>query len=185
MLTTTAETTTKTTAKAEAAIITGNSTDETHNNNNSITEHNKIIKSIDEREVPQTSTQTTKIVSGPDELRDLICDVLSSSSSSSSSFLFKNQNHQYEEEGVDTVVVGIILNYHMTTLGQSPYGGHLSPLAAYHAPTDTVLLLDCWHATEPVWTSITTIWTAMAAPVAPLDTEPHKQRGLVVVVTQG
>ena len=68
-------------------------------------------------------------------------------------------------------------NYHMTTAGQSPFGGHFSPLVAYHEvqydlcyiiiaimlptypqDTDSFLILDVWPDTEPLWIEWETLW---------------------------
>ncbi len=73
---------------------------------------------------------------------------------------------------------GLILNYHMTTLGQEPFGGHFSPLAAYHVDSDSVLILDVWPETEPVWAPLTKVWDAMMKP----DPESNAPRGLLKVV---
>eukprot|EP00658_Telonema_sp_P-2_P052726 TRINITY_DN40993_c0_g1_i1.p1 TRINITY_DN40993_c0_g1~~TRINITY_DN40993_c0_g1_i1.p1 ORF type:complete len:105 (-),score=28.90 TRINITY_DN40993_c0_g1_i1:120-434(-) len=35
----------------------------------------------------------------------------------------------------------VLINYHMTTLGQWPYSGHVSPLVAYHPVSYTHLTL--------------------------------------------
>jgi hypothetical protein len=102
-------------------------------------------------------TTTTRLLSGPNELRKIICRVLSNPSSKE----------------------GLILNYHMTTLGQVPFGGHLSPIAAYHQRTDTVLIMDVWHTkTEPVWATIENIWNAISISK---DEESQKLRGLLLI----
>ena len=99
----------------------------------------------------------TRLLSGPDELRTIICQVLSNPSSKE----------------------GLILNYHMTTLGQVPFGGHLSPIAAYHQRTDTVLIMDVWHTkTEPVWATMDNIWNAISISK---DGESQKPRGLLLI----
>lgn len=54
-----------------------------------------------------------------------------------------------------------ILNYHMSTLGQEPWGGHFSPLGAFDSDTDSFLVLDTWTDTEPVWVAADVLWTAM------------------------
>mmetsp|Transcript_5168 Transcript_5168/g.12473 ORF Transcript_5168/g.12473 Transcript_5168/m.12473 type:complete len:110 (-) Transcript_5168:502-831(-) len=95
----------------------------------------------------------------------------------------------------------------MSTMGQTPFGGHLSPVAAYHEPSDSILVLDPWHTqTEPFWGSLCGVWKAMGggANVAAgdggsnddgsvssgssnnnnniLDPESQKPRGLLKVV---
>lgn len=75
-------------------------------------------------------TATRKVLEEPESLRKLVVEALKEPS----------------RRG------GLILNYHMSTLGQVPFGGHLSPVAAYHQASDSLLVLDVWHTkTEPVW----------------------------------
>lgn len=45
----------------------------------------------------------------------------------------------------------LILNYDMTAAGQAPWGGHFAPIGGYHEETGSVLVLDPWPYTEPVW----------------------------------
>ena len=71
----------------------------------------------------------------------------------------------------------IIVNYHMDSLGQNlPYGHH-SPLAAYHASTDRLLILDTWPATSECWAKVETLHSAMNT----IDVETGKTRGYCVV----
>ncbi len=98
-----------------------------------------------------------KLLQTIDDLRKLLIRVLSKPSSSE----------------------GLILNYHMGTLGQFSFGGHLSPLAAYHEATDSVLIMDVWHTqTEPVWAPLSTVWTAVKG----IDAESQCPRGLLHIV---
>jgi len=53
-----------------------------------------------------------------------------------------------------------IVNYHMATAGQVPFGGHFSTVAAYHRDSDRFLILDCWPATEPLWVQAAVLWAA-------------------------
>lgn len=69
----------------------------------------------------------------------------------------------------------VLLNYHMTTAGQPPFGGHFSPLAAYHAPSRRFLVLDVWPDTEPCWLDARRLCAAMRA----VDNESGKPRGWV------
>eukprot|EP01052_Picozoa_sp_SAG31_P008688 SAG31_NODE_442_length_15661_cov_4.132245_7_plen_240_part_00 len=43
-----------------------------------------------------------------------------------------------------------LVNYHMGTLGQRPWAGHISPIAGYHAASDSFLVLDVWFHSDPV-----------------------------------
>ena len=43
----------------------------------------------------------------------------------------------------------VLLNYHMTSAGQPPFGGHVSPIGAYHAPSRRLLVLDVWPRLNP------------------------------------
>lgn len=57
-------------------------------------------------------------------------------------------------------------------------GGHWSVLAAYDAPSDSVLILDvAKYKYTPVWVSISTLRAAIAT----LDSTSNKARGLVLV----
>lgn len=70
----------------------------------------------------------------------------------------------------------VLLNYHMSTLGQTPFGGHVSPVAAYHRPSDSFLIMDTWPQTEPVWAPARRIWEATTH----VDKSSNRSRGLVV-----
>ena len=70
----------------------------------------------------------------------------------------------------------VLLNYHMSTLGQRPFGGHVSPVAAYHAPTDSFLVMDTWPRTEPVWAPARRLWDAAVH----VDDKSGRSRGLVI-----
>ena len=69
-----------------------------------------------------------------------------------------------------------LINYHMSTAGQRPYGGHVSPLGAYHAASKRFLVLDVWPHTGPAWLSADYLWAAMAA----TDAESGLSRGWLV-----
>eukprot|EP00040_Diaphanoeca_grandis_P017928 m.94235 g.94235 ORF g.94235 m.94235 type:complete len:358 (-) comp26700_c0_seq1:123-1196(-) len=73
--------------------------------------------------------------------------------------------------------VRLVLNYHMTTLGQPPYGGHFSPIAGYHGPTDSILIMDTWYDTTPLWAPLATVWRATIG----LDSETRLSRGILVI----
>ena len=70
-----------------------------------------------------------------------------------------------------------LLNYHMGDLGQQPWGGHVSPVAAFHAESDSFLILDCWFHSCPLWATTALIALAMTG----LDTMSRKSRGVVFV----
>ena len=72
---------------------------------------------------------------------------------------------------------GIIVNYHMATLGQSPPYGHHSPLAAYHQETDQFLVLDTWYDTVEPWAKTDNIFNAMMQE----DSASGRTRGFCVV----
>ena len=52
----------------------------------------------------------------------------------------------------------IACNYHMSTAGQEPYGGHFSPLVAFHEQSDSFLILDVWPDTAPFWVKWELLW---------------------------
>ena len=72
---------------------------------------------------------------------------------------------------------GIIVNYHMATLGQSPPYGHHSPLGGYHEETDRFLVLDVWKDTEECWASTGDIYRAMNT----VDDDSGKTRGYIII----
>lgn len=72
----------------------------------------------------------------------------------------------------------LLVNYQRAALGQEA-SGHISPIAAYHAGTDRVLILDvAAHKYPPVWVSVEALWKAMQLPLNP---ETTRTRGFVVV----
>jgi hypothetical protein len=72
----------------------------------------------------------------------------------------------------------LLVNYQRAELGQSE-SGHISPLAAYHAATDRVLILDvAAYKYPPVWVSTAALWSAMNAP---LNSSTNRTRGFIVV----
>ena len=70
----------------------------------------------------------------------------------------------------------VLLNYHMSTAGQRPYGGHFSLVAAYHHESDRFLVLDVWPRTGPCWISGPRLWAALVS----TDTDSGRSRGWVV-----
>jgi hypothetical protein len=72
----------------------------------------------------------------------------------------------------------MLVNYQRASLGQQALA-HISPLAAYHAVTDRLLVLDvARYKYPPVWVPIERLWRAMNT-VA--DKTSGKTRGFVVV----
>eukprot|EP01090_Pellita_catalonica_P016229 TRINITY_DN4591_c0_g2_i1.p1 TRINITY_DN4591_c0_g2~~TRINITY_DN4591_c0_g2_i1.p1 ORF type:complete len:252 (-),score=32.65 TRINITY_DN4591_c0_g2_i1:13-768(-) len=78
----------------------------------------------------------------------------------------------------DGIEKRIICNYLMSSLGHIGYGGHISPLAAYHQQTDSVLLLDVWPTTKACWVTISSMYAAMNT--CP-STRCQQKRGLVEI----
>jgi len=75
-----------------------------------------------------------------------------------------------EAEG-DRLIAG---NYHLaTTYGDQWDVGHFSPIGAYDAARDRVLLLDVWKADyEPCWVDLMRLLTGMV-PVSPVSGTPR------------
>lgn len=71
----------------------------------------------------------------------------------------------------------LLVNYDRQALGQAG-GGHISPVAAYHAATDRVLILDVARYRYPsVWVPLADLWQAIRS----TDNSSGRSRGLVVV----
>jgi hypothetical protein len=72
----------------------------------------------------------------------------------------------------------VLINYERKHLGQAQ-SGHISPLAAYHAQSDRLLILDvAAHKYPPVWVRLDEVWDAMNAPLNP---ETSVTRGFIIV----
>lgn len=72
----------------------------------------------------------------------------------------------------------LLINYERAHVGQQKMG-HISPVAAYHAPTDRLLILDvATHKYPSVWVPLESVWRAMRAPLNPRSTTT---RGFVIV----
>jgi len=72
----------------------------------------------------------------------------------------------------------LIVNYSRATLNQEGGGEHFAPVAAYHDPSDRILLLDPAIAHyPPIWVTVEAIWNAMRTPD---ESAPHG-RGFVIV----
>ena len=75
----------------------------------------------------------------------------------------------------------IVVNYLRRSIGQER-GGHISPLAAYNADTDQVLILDVSrYKYPPVWVEVETLWNAINT----VDSVSGLTRGVVVVSSNG
>jgi len=71
----------------------------------------------------------------------------------------------------------ILVNYLRKTLGQRS-GGHISPLGAYHQPSDSFLILDVsQYKYPPVWVPAKALWQSMIEKVD----ESSLSRGFVLV----
>ncbi|WP_254950075.1 MULTISPECIES: phytochelatin synthase family protein [unclassified Cyanobium] len=71
----------------------------------------------------------------------------------------------------------LLANYFRPALGQAG-GGHIAPLAAFHAPSDRVLILDVARYRYPsVWVPVADLWTAIRT----TDSTSGRSRGLVTI----
>lgn len=71
----------------------------------------------------------------------------------------------------------LVVNYQRAALGQEEMG-HISPVAAYNAATDRLLVLDvASHKYPPVWVSVAALWKAMDT----MDDASGQTRGFVIV----
>ena len=71
----------------------------------------------------------------------------------------------------------MVANYDRASIGQTGTG-HFSPLAAWHAETDSVLVLDVARFKYPPhWVPVRDLWSAMLVP----DTTTRQSRGYLVV----
>jgi hypothetical protein len=71
----------------------------------------------------------------------------------------------------------LLANYNRPSLGQDG-GGHIAPLAAFHAPSDRVLILDVARYRYPsVWVPVADLWKAIRT----TDSSSGRSRGLVTI----
>lgn len=69
----------------------------------------------------------------------------------------------------------VLVNYFRPTIGQEG-GGHISPIAAYDAETDRVLILDvARYRYPPVWVATEALWSAIRT----VDSSSNLSRGIV------
>jgi hypothetical protein len=72
----------------------------------------------------------------------------------------------------------VVVNYLRRAIGQES-GGHISPLAAYHAPSDRFLILDvARYKYPPVWVKAADLYAAMNTLDADND---NRSRGFVLI----
>lgn len=75
----------------------------------------------------------------------------------------------------------LVINYARKSIGQKG-GGHFSPVAAYHARTDQILVLDvAAHRYPPVWVKLARLWAAMDTK----DSDSGLSRGFVEIKRPG
>ncbi|MCC6623830.1 MAG: phytochelatin synthase family protein [Deltaproteobacteria bacterium] len=71
----------------------------------------------------------------------------------------------------------LVANYDRSVLGQTGTG-HYSPIAAWHAPSDTALVLDVARFKYPPhWVPVGKLWRAMQSP----DSETRAPRGYLLI----
>lgn len=71
----------------------------------------------------------------------------------------------------------LLANYDRPSLGQAG-GGHIAPVAAFHATSDRVLILDVARYRYPsVWVPVADFWAAIRS----LDRTSGRSRGLVTI----
>jgi glutathione-S-conjugate glycine hydrolase len=81
------------------------------------------------------------------------------------------------QENLSTAGDFLLVNYQRAALGQKEVG-HISPVAAYNAAADRVLILDvATYRYPPVWVSTADLWNAMNT----MDSSSGRTRGFVVV----
>ena len=74
----------------------------------------------------------------------------------------------------------VVVNYLRRSINQQQ-AGHISPVAAYHQPSDRFLILDVSrYKYPPVWVKAEDLWKATATQ----DSESGKTRGFVLVSTK-
>jgi len=117
--------------------------------------------------------------STPDEVQSVT--ILRSSQAPSAKDLAKNQILS----NLHIPHVRVILNYDMSTAGQTPWAGHFSGIAAYHSGTDSFLVMDVWMHTQPLWIP----WDALFVATCVADTSTGLMRGFAILnlseLTQG
>jgi hypothetical protein len=74
----------------------------------------------------------------------------------------------------------VLLNYHMTTMGQPSGNGHISPVGGWHEASGSYLVLDCWYETDPCWAVAANVWEAVCS----VDQEAQRSRGCLLLAQQ-
>jgi hypothetical protein len=71
----------------------------------------------------------------------------------------------------------MLVNYDRKALGQAG-GGHIAPIAAFHAPSDRVLILDVARYRYPsVWVPVVDLWQAIRS----VDSSSGRSRGVLAL----
>jgi hypothetical protein len=71
----------------------------------------------------------------------------------------------------------LVVNYHRPAMGQAG-GGHIAPIAAFHVPSDRVLILDVARYRYPsVWVPVVDLWRAIRA----VDASSGRSRGVLAL----
>ncbi|XP_002730372.1 uncharacterized protein LOC100368764 [Saccoglossus kowalevskii] len=96
-----------------------------------------------------------------------------------------SSDEEFRQVAIETLRDGncqsaLVINYHMGTLGQGSYKGHISPAAGYHQGSDRILLMDVWPDTYELWAPIKDLFNAMNT----LDNVSKKTRGYLVLKTK-
>ena len=80
-------------------------------------------------------------------------------------------------DGAKTPNDVLVVNYSRKSLGQKGWG-HFSPVGAYHAESDSVLILDvAAHKYAHTWVPTEALWSAMKTP----DSDSGKNRGYAIL----
>lgn len=86
----------------------------------------------------------------------------------------------FRREAVDLLKSGegfVLVNYLRRSIGQQS-GGHISPIGAYHASSDSFLVLDVSkYKYPPVWVPSKDLWRAMRE----VDSASGKSRGYILL----
>ena len=94
----------------------------------------------------------------------------------SDTFLFTNtsQFRKFAMDYISKPVTGLIVNYDWT-FGYDAWSGHFSPLAAYDAVTDRLLVMDVSPKHPPLWVTASLLFEGMSS----IDRDSNLPRGLL------
>ncbi len=129
------------------------------------------------------SVATAEYVQGNGLTLDEVIDILKNHGYKVDKYHASDSSPEHFREMAKNVLLqknskqGIIVNYHMSVLGQVPFGGHHSPLAGYHEQEDRLLLMDVWPDTPISWVRPADLFKAMNT----TDSSSNKLRGFCVV----